>query len=361
MEPTVLMAVALVAGVVGAVAVALVMGRHPSRLGGSGVIDTVVAVADERLGSTRDVIDGQLRGLSDELARMTAVVYRLEGERARQHGELNASLRATLDSTASLTSTADALREVLASPKARGQWGERIADDILRAAGLVEGVSYLKQKAIAAGTVPDFTFLLPGGALLHMDAKFPIANYALCVEATGEHERELHCRAFLKDVRARVKELTTRGYVDPPGGTVDYVLMFMPNESVYGFVHEHDPGLLDAALASKVVLCSPLTLFAMLAVIRQAVDAVALERTSGEVLSVLGTFAAQWGGFCESLDKVGRAVDGLERAYGELAGTRRRALERPLARVEELRLQREGPEAGHRADVTDRPTSFSVG
>jgi DNA recombination protein RmuC len=134
-----------------------------------------------------------------------------------------------------------------------------------------------------------------------------------------------------------VRELTGRGYVDPAGGTLDYMLLFLPNESIYAFVHEHDPGLLDEALRRKVVLCSPLTLYAVLAVVRQAADAAALERTSGEVLAVLGTFLQEWDRFCESMDKVGRAVDAMERAYGELAGTRRRALERPLARVEELR------------------------
>jgi len=63
----------------------------------------------------------------------------------------------------------------------------------------------------------------------------------------------------------------------------------------------------------------------------------ALERTSGEVLAVLGTFTQEWDRFCEALDKVGRTVDAMERAYGELAGTRRRALERPLARIDDLR------------------------
>jgi len=93
----------------------------------------------------------------------------------------------------------------------------------------------------------------------------------------------------------------------------------------------------EHALGQKVVLCSPLTLYAVLAVVRQAADAAALERTSGEVLAVLGTFTQEWDRFCEALDKVGRAVDGMERAYGELAGTRRRALERPLARIDDLR------------------------
>jgi DNA recombination protein RmuC len=280
----------------------------------------------------------ELGALRDQVGRLQEVV-------ARSHGEVRAQLAATGEQTARLTSTAAALREVLASPKARGQWGERLADDILRLAGLVEGVSYVRQRATRHGTIPDVTFLLPSGHVLHMDAKFPIAAYSRWCEAGSEAERATHAATFLKDVRLRVRELAGRGYVDPAGGTLDYVLLFLPNEAVYGFVHEHDPALLDDALRAKVVLCSPLTLFAVLAVVRQAAEAHALERTSGDVLAALGDFTREWDRFCDGLDKVGRAVDALERAYGELAGTRRRALERPLARVDELRRSTPEPEA----------------
>ena len=287
----------------------------------------VVAWANRR---RSDVEPADLRALREQVARLHDAVSRTSGE-----------LRAQLDTqgrqTAVLTATAGALREVLASPTARGQWGERMADDVLRLAGLVEGVSYVKQRATRHGTVPDVTFLLPGERVLHMDVKFPIANYVRCLDAATDAERDALRVAFLRDVRARVRELTGRGYVDPAAGTLDYVLLFLPNESIYSFVHEHDPGLLDDALRQKVVLCAPMTLYAVLAVVRQAAEAAALERTSGEVLAALGAFSQEWGRFCESLDKVGRAVDAVERAYGDLAGTRRRALERPLARVDELR------------------------
>jgi DNA recombination protein RmuC len=340
--------VVLAVAVAGGLAAGLALRRSP-RVAGADVVDTVVAVADERLGATRNLIDGQLRALHGELERVTDTVARLERDRSVQHGELKAQLEATVAQTATLTSTAGALREVLASPKARGQWGERMADDVLRLAGMVEGVNYVKQRAIAGGTVPDFTFLLPRGLVLHMDVKFPVTNYARCLEAEGDHERARHRDAFLKDVRARVRELTGRGYVDTASGTLGYLLLFIPNESVYAFVHEHDPELVDLALAQKVVLCSPMTLFAVLAVVREAVEAFSVERTSGEILSVLGTFTTQWERFCESLDKVGRAVEGVERAYHELSGTRRRALERPLSQVEELRRQQCLPGDGHPA------------
>lgn len=287
-----------------------------------------------RRGPMRPVDAGELRALRDQVGR-------LHESLARSTGALQAQLASHGEQTAVLTATAGALREVLASPKARGQWGERMADDVLRLAGMVEGVSYVKQRATRHGTIPDVTFLLPGGQRLHMDVKFPVSNFVRCLEAQSDGERDALRTAFLRDVRARVRELTGRGYVDPAGGTLDYVLLFLPNESIYAFVHEHDTALLDDALRQKVVLCSPLTLYAVLAVVRQASEAAALERTSGEVLAALGAFTQEWGRFCESMDKVGRAVDQVERAYGELAGTRRRALERPLARVDELRRQRE--------------------
>ena len=71
---------------------------------------------------------------------------------------------------------------------------------------------------------------------------------------------------FLRDVRDRVKELQGRGY-DASESTVGYLLLFIPNESVYGFIHENDATLLDDALAKNVVLCSPTTLFAVLGVV----------------------------------------------------------------------------------------------
>jgi DNA recombination protein RmuC len=283
------------------------------------------------------------RGSGPDVTGVRADLVRLRETLARSHGELSAHLAHATAQTAGLATTAGALRDVLASPKSRGQWGERMADDVLRLAGLVEGVSYVRQRATARGTVPDVTFLLPAGRVLHMDVKFPVDNYVRWLEAETDVQREALLAAFLRDVRARVRELTGRGYVDPAAGTLDYVLAFLPNESVYAFVHEHDPGLVDEALGRRVVLCSPMTLFAVLAVVRHAADTAALEQASGEVLDVLTEFSREWDRFCDALDKVGRAVDGVERAYGELAGTRRRAMERPLSRLDELRLDRREP------------------
>ncbi len=286
------------------------------------------------------VLHEQLGALSARLEALSNTVVGVERERARDHGELRSQVAEAARQASALGDTTAALRQALANPKARGQWGERMADDVLRAAGLIEGISYVKQRPLPGGTIPDVTFLLPQDLVLHMDVKFPAASYLRCLEAATEHEAAAHRVQFLRDVRDRIGELTTRGYVDPAGGTVDYVLCFIPNESVYAFIHEHDPGLLDHALARKVVCCSPLTLFAVLAVIRQAVEAFAVQRTADEIITTLAGFTEQWERFCGSMDKVGRSFDAVQRSWEELAGTRRRALEKRLDQVDELRRSR---------------------
>ena len=72
--------------------------------------------------------------------------------------------------------------------------------------------------------------------------------------------------AFVRDVRGRIRELGARGYIEK-GETLDYLIAFIPNEAVYSFVHEQDPALVDDAMRQRVVLCSPFTLFAVLAVL----------------------------------------------------------------------------------------------
>ena len=324
MEPALLVAVVVLAALAAVLALLLAQARSAAAHGG----DTSPAAA---------VLGEQLGAVTARLDALSSTVVGVERERARDHGQLREQVAAAARQAGELGATTTALRQALANPKARGQWGERMAEDVLRAAGLVEGVSYVKQRPLPHGTIPDITFLLPQDLVLHMDVKFPVASYLRHLEAATPSEAAGHRATFLRDVRDRVNELTTRGYVDPSGGTVDYVLCFIPNESVYAFIHEHDPDLLDFALGRKVVCCSPLTLFAVLAVIRQAIDAFAVQRTSDDIIRALAGFSEQWERFCGSMEKVGRSFDAVQRSWDDLAGPRRRALEKRLDRVDELR------------------------
>ena len=290
------------------------------------------------LDSRKSLIDQSLKQLGSQLEQVSGLVKSLEKDRESKFGELAQRLSTTNEQTANLISLTSSLRETLSSSQARGQWGERIADDILQLAGFVENVSFFKQSQIeGVGTRPDFTFVLPNQQTINMDVKFPIANYMRIIEAKSPQDKDRARRDFFADVRARIKEVRTRKYINDQQNTVDCVLLFIPNEQVFSYIQSEEPGIFDEALRTKIVCCSPMTLFAVLAVIRQAVQNFSVEQTSREILQHLGEFRRQWDKFVEKLDSLGERLAAAQKDFEALTSTRRRQLERPLDKLDALR------------------------
>lgn len=309
------------------------------------------------LDAKKGLIDQQLQRMTAELENVSNLVRSLERDRVEKFGELVSQLKTAGEQGNALLKTTNMLREALVSTKARGQWGERMAEDVLRVAGFIEHVNYEKQKKIEGiGSRPDFTFLLPRGYKLNMDVKFPLDNYVRHLEATSEMEKTRYLNRFLGDVKARIKEVTTRDYINPEQNTVDYVLLFIPNEHLYAFIHDKDSRILDDGLKNRVIFCSPLTLFAVLAVIRQAVDNFALEQTSSEILSLLGSFKKQWGEFVKKLDTLGKRIEDTQKEYESLTTTRRRQLEKPLNKIDDLRRLRGLPLSPDEPEANEEKT-----
>ncbi len=243
--------------------------------------------------------------------------------------------------TSKLRDTTEHLRLALASSKKRGEWGERMAEDIIKLAGMVEGINYIKQKTLEGSTGrPDFTFFMPNGMKINMDVKFPLDNYVHYIDADSDHDKKRYKDELIKNTKMMVKQVTTRDYINPADNTVDYVLVFIPNEQVYSFINESDRSIMDESLKQKVVLCSPFTLYAVLAVIRQAIENFSLEQTASEILKLLGEFYKQWSAYKDKFRLMGERLDAARREYDALVTTRSNMLEKPLNKIEDLRRQK---------------------
>ncbi|MBI4349292.1 MAG: DNA recombination protein RmuC [Elusimicrobia bacterium] len=291
--------------------------------------------AASELDERRQAVETAVGQLSERLKSAEELVRQLEKDREQKFGSLEEQLKLALSSTERLQTATEGLRSMLSNSRARGQWGERMADDILRAAGLQENIQYERNRVQdSAAHRPDFTFLLPDGRKLHMDVKFPLDNYVRMWDAPAGPERERMKTEFVRDARARVKELSTRDYVNPEEGTLDYVLGFIPNEQVYGFLNESAPGLLDDALSRKVVLCSPSTLYAVLAVVRQAHDNFRFSRATREVIGLVASFKQSFERFQERFVKLGDQLGKTQQAYDEISGPSFKRLEQAVAKID---------------------------
>jgi DNA recombination protein RmuC len=210
------------------------------------------------------------------------------------------------------------LNNILGNVKLRGQWGERMAEDIIQYAGLIEGVNYLKQNVNITATKPDFTFLLPQGHCINMDVKFPLDNYLQMVNSTEGLQRDSYEKEFIKNVKDRIKEIQNRDYINPSENTLDFVLLFIPNEQVFGFIQEKWPEVMDFALKQKVVLCSPFTLYAMLSVVRQAHEHFRFEKDIKKIIELIEGFTKDYELFKNRFSDLGSLIDKVSSQYVEI-------------------------------------------
>ena len=217
--------------------------------------DDFLKLAEERLKS--QTVEGikELEGKKDLIGKSLEEMDKTLSDvrqRIDEVGKGNIKVSALVENHEKITSrlmdTTDHLTQALASSKKRGEWGERMAEDSINLAGMVEGVNYIKQKTLEGSSGrPDYTFLMPNNLKLNMDVKFPLDNYVNYLNADSENDRKRYKDELIRSTKMMIKDVTTREYINPADNTVDYVLVFIPNEQVYGFINESDATIMDEA------------------------------------------------------------------------------------------------------------------
>jgi DNA recombination protein RmuC len=289
----------------------------------------------------RMALEALVRSLEEKLKTYQDLLRQWENDRAAKFGQIEKELSNASQATLRLSDTTGKLTNILGNVKLRGQWGERMAEDIVSYAGLLEGINYLKQTAQASSsTRPDFIFLLPDGKKLNMDVKFPLDNYLKMANAASDLERDAAKKDFFKNVRARMKELQSREYINPAENTLDFVLLFIPNEQVFAFIHEAEPGIMDEALKEKILLCSPFTLYAVLSVVRQAHEHFRFEKDIKKILSHIDLFTKHFDTFKTRFEDIGALIRKLEEKYTDVRDVSFKNVDTKLRHIEEYRKGR---------------------
>ncbi|HRY22859.1 MAG TPA: DNA recombination protein RmuC, partial [Geminicoccaceae bacterium] len=188
-------------------------------------------LAGERraLGHTLEAERGELAAriatMLTQLERTQGLIRELERDRTGKFQALATQLRVAGDSAAELGRTTRHLARSLSGAKLRGQLGERLAEDVLKAMGLTPGIHYTRQAPLDAERRPDFLLALGDGRRLAMDVKFPLDNWRRAVEAADEETQARLEAQFMRDVRAHVAAVASRGYAAPELGTHDFALL----------------------------------------------------------------------------------------------------------------------------------------
>ncbi|MFB7251919.1 DNA recombination protein RmuC [Microbacterium sp. NPDC056234] len=269
-----------------------------------------------------------LAPVRESLQQMQHKVSTLEQERHAQFGSLAEQLRRAQESDEALRATTESLAGALRSTATRGVWGETQLRRVVEAAGLTRHVDFDLQSTIFSDRGqgrPDMVIRLAGGASIAVDAKVPLDAYleasALGAGEKDEASRRALMQKHVKAVRAHIDALAKKAYWSGLDSSPEFVICFLPNESLLAAAIDEDPTLLDYAFGKRVALASPVNLWAVL-------KTVAYTWTQQEVSTEARTLLALGMQLYERLGTLAGHADDLRRAlertvdsYNRFAGS----------------------------------------
>ena len=215
----------------------------------------------------------QLGPVKQQLQQMQDVVQRLEKERTEQLSSISEQLRTAVETDENLRKQTQQLSQALSSNSLRGVWGETQLRKLVELAGLIKHADFSEQATITTDTGmcrADMVINLPGGKSLAIDSKVPFSAYqeasAISELATGEEasRRDRLIKDHVAAVRKHIDDLGSKAYWTGLGSSPDFVICFLPSESLLSAALDSDPALMEYAFKKNVALSSPVSLFSVL-------------------------------------------------------------------------------------------------
>jgi len=262
----------------------------------------------------------ELAPVREQLGQMREAVTKMEADRIENLTELRDAIKANLESDELLRKQTQVLSTALSSNSVRGVWGEAQLRRLVELAGLLKHADFDEQATITTGRA-DMIINLPGGKQLAIDSKVPYNSYqeasqiSELSEGSEKARRDALIKEHVKAVRKHIDDLATREYWNALNASPDFVVAFIPSESLLAASLEADPSILEYAFAKNVALASPVSLFSVLKTInyiwRQNVD----ESQVRQMLRLGKELYERVEVIADKADKLGRSILGSVKDY----------------------------------------------
>ena len=302
----------------------------------------------EQLAQAR--LEAQLKPVAETLQKYQEQLAAVEKVRAEETGGLKEQIAQLLQASSATQEEARKLSAALRrGAGVQGRWGEQTLRNVLEAAGLARRFDFEEQFSVESEEGrrrPDVKVRLPGGAVFVIDAKCSLNAFLELQDAPDEAARATALSRHVQSVRGHIQGLSAKAYWDQfkAEGSPDFVAMFVPGDGFLAVAAERQPELLSEAMAQKVVIASPTTLFALCKAVAygwrvedQAKSAAEVAKLGKELykrLADMGAHAAS----------VGKALEAAVSRYNAFVGSLESRVMPQARRFEELAADHEGKE-----------------
>ncbi len=280
--------------------------------------------ADKSKAQEENKILVQLAPVKQQLEQMQTVVAQLEKERSTQFASITEQLRNAVETDENLRKQTQTLAQALSSNSLRGVWGEAQLRKLVELAGLIKHADFSEQATISTeggSGRADMVINLPGGKSLAIDSKVPFNSYqeasAISELATGEEldRRRRLLEEHVKAMRKHIDDLGSKAYWTGLDSSPDFVVCFVPSESLLSAALEQDPAILEYAFKRNVALASPVSLFSVLKTINYIWRQNADESQIRSMIKLGKELYDRVGKVAQVADKLGRSINSTVKDY----------------------------------------------
>jgi DNA recombination protein RmuC len=267
--------------------------------------------------SRQKSIDGLVVPIAETLKKVDVKLAEAERERVDAYARLTEKVTA-------LGSSADSLSRALRTPAVRGRWGEMQLRRVVEIAGMLQRCDFEEQPALQGDNGrlrPDLIVHLPGGKQIVVDAKSPLEAFLNAQDAADEETRSVRLQGHARQVRDHMDRLGSKAYWEALSTSPEFVVMFLPGETLFTAALQHDVRLIEYGLSQRVLLASPITLIALLTTVAHSWRQEALTENFREVAALGKELYDRLATFAGHLNEVRKKLDGAVQSYNQAAGS----------------------------------------
>ena len=308
----------------------------PAEIDLNKALNTLINLNNEQLSKEKQIIQTDLSNKKDAIEKMVQDISenlsKVEKERLGSFTNLRDAIENNVKLTKELSVTTEGLKRVLSNNQQRGAFGEKVAEDLLKMSGFVIGTDYTRQETTGDAR-PDFTLYLPDKTKINIDSKFPYSNIVKMSETTDADQKIQFKKLFEQDIKKKINDVTSRNYINPEDNTVDFVVLFIPNEMIFSFIYESFPDVWQDALNRKVVMTGPFSFTAILRMVKQAYENFRFQKNVQGIITQIKIFGSEFEKYNEEFVKIGDRIESLHKQYDEVSNTRTKKLQKVVDKI----------------------------
>ncbi len=263
--------------------------------------------------------DASLNAVKESIGKISEAAAREDLRRVEAETALKSQMEQMATQSQNLLQETTKLAGALSHAQTRGKYGEAQLEALLKAAGLLEGPHFIKQNS-RDSIRPDICIKIPGGAELFIDSKFPFDAFFSAVAESDPLRRHEGMKEHAKALLNHVNELAKKEY-QTQGNSADYVILFVPFESILSEALEVNPNILNDAFEKKITIASPATMLAMLRTVAHVYSQSDMAANAEKIKELAARFLQRAGLVHEKIEKLGENIKTTERAFNSLVAS----------------------------------------